>query len=988
MVSMDGLVPITRAFLASYYDKYPFTPLSDDVSRLTTEIRSVASDLCKDFPPIEEVHIHQSASVASQWLELLHQDTKGHLAAFRRKVGDGESLHEPEENDVDGVEAEVVTRLGKMDATKKQLTKPSTATKKVTNYEKQRMKNINKNRERMNALGVKNITTCLKATVQHKKLRKEKQIPIEGNDDDYRPSEANDGSDIETYDSFEHELLEIPSRARSQSHHEALTHALEEGDTSSRPEVTSNPPPPLNVEPQLEVTAGNTIAAKRTRGPTRGKEVQGLVDKDGKLSVPIPPEFRAPVGDYASKLASKIGVEVRTRLPNPSVRRWKYVDASVKEAMFQRLNDQFDLQGDPVDIEKAMNTKFGRKLSNHTYRLHKQFMELKEEQSKANIANRERMYTKHRCGSRSIPVRVEKLAREKKMLPNLAELYKETHYNEKTHEWISSQAQCNYENMIQTQADHLSQPGSTPLTAEELSIKVLKPRSGYVKGLGMRPSSSIMRATTIYAETNDYVKRLEMQIETQKEQIQIQNNKIEDLEEGKKKQGEIMADVVNFLRTKGFTGYFGSGGTHPQVDILLGSLLGATLMVIFKALTPNQAFATIDLPILGLLFGTMVVSVYLEQADMFKYLGKLLSWKSQGPKDLLCRVCLVSAISSSMFTNDMTCVILTEFMLKIPKQNNVKSHPFCWPWRRVLISVLLQLRLGTLKTCSLSFEVLCVKKGEEEVVIFEEEVTSHRFSPVIMSHSFSMTNVFNSNGSMMMVENLEEANPVTVQQAMEVKEEEEEDEGLGKEKGDWKRMLRKLSVYVFTNGMLIAFLLGLNMSWTALTATLVLVVLDFKDARPSLEKGRGMDVLSLAAVVQEIGKAGSKFIQEELKMKSVYDYMFHLLYQYGTLLKYKPTVPEGSIEVCLETMACSRTELICYVQLDAGGICCDVATSLALVGIDMVSYPLLIFFCGMFITVDGFNRTGIPTTLWNLTEPHARINHRHRTSFPCHSFPF
>ena len=89
--------------------------------------------------------------------------------------------------------------------------------------------------------------------------------------------------------------------------------------------------------------------------------------------------------------------------------------------------------------------------------------------------------------------------------------------------------------MIQTQADHLSQPGSIPLTAEELSIKVLKPRSGYVKGLGMRPSSSIRRTTTIYAETYDYVKRLKMQIETQKEQIQMQNNKIEDLVKGRKK---------------------------------------------------------------------------------------------------------------------------------------------------------------------------------------------------------------------------------------------------------------------------------------------------------------------------------------------------------------------------------------------------------------------------------------------------------------------
>ena len=39
-----------------------------------------------------------------------------------------------------------------------------------------------------------------------------------------------------------------------------------------------------------------------------------------------------------------------------------------------------------------------------------------------------------------------------------------------------------------------------------------------------------------------------------------------------------------------------------------------------------------------------------------------------------------------------------------------------------------------------------------------------------------------------------------------------------------------------------------------------------------------------------------------------------------------------------------------------------------------VSYSLLIFFCGMSITVDGFNRTGIPNALWELVEPHARID--------------
>ncbi|KAJ8753808.1 hypothetical protein K2173_000062 [Erythroxylum novogranatense] len=52
MASTEGLVPITRSFLASYYDKHPFQPLSDDVSRLSSQIRSIAFDLLNHSPPI------------------------------------------------------------------------------------------------------------------------------------------------------------------------------------------------------------------------------------------------------------------------------------------------------------------------------------------------------------------------------------------------------------------------------------------------------------------------------------------------------------------------------------------------------------------------------------------------------------------------------------------------------------------------------------------------------------------------------------------------------------------------------------------------------------------------------------------------------------------------------------------------------------------------------------------------------------------------
>lgn len=60
---------------------------------------------------------------------------------------------------------------------------------------------------------------------------------------------------------------------------------------------------------------------------------------------------------------------------------------------------------------------------------------------------------------------------------------------------------------------------------------------------------------------------------------------------------------------------------------------------------------------------------------------------------------------------------------------------------------------------------------------------------------------------------------------------------------------------------------------------------------------------------QNIGKAASKFIQEELKMDYVYDYMFHLLSEYAKLLKFEARVPEEAVELRAETMASTRSDL-------------------------------------------------------------------------------
>ncbi|KAG6649845.1 silicon efflux transporter LSI2-like [Carya illinoinensis] len=353
---------------------------------------------------------------------------------------------------------------------------------------------------------------------------------------------------------------------------------------------------------------------------------------------------------------------------------------------------------------------------------------------------------------------------------------------------------------------------------------------------------------------------------------------------------------------------------------IAGSLLGAMLMVIFRIITPDQAYNAIDLSVLGHLFGTMLVNVYLERADMFKYLGKFLSWKSKGAKDLIFRICLISAISSALFTNDTACIVLIEVVLKIARQHSLPPHPFLLAlassanigssatpignpqnlviavqskisFRNFLMGILPAMLLGVVANSviliCMYWRLLSIPKDEEDAAIKhhkEDDLNSHPFSPATMLRCTSSSSQ-ECNSTM---EAINEQSPPNINENMDTtshnaaleerltyafsgeSSEGNEDLPLGS-----KRMLWKSCVYLVTIGMLIAFLMGLNMLWTAITAALALVVLDFKDARLCLEK---------------------------------------------------------------------------------------------------VSYLLLIFFCGMFITIHGFDKTGIPGTLWELMEPYAQID--------------
>lgn len=98
---------------------------------------------------------------------------------------------------------------------------------------------------------------------------------------------------------------------------------------------------------------------------------------------------------------------------------------------------------------------------------------------------------------------------------------------------------------------------------------------------------------------------------------------------------------------------------------IVGFFLGVCFMIVFEVIFLDEVFEVVDFFIFGLLFGIMVVSVYFERVELFKYLRYVFLWKIWGGKDLFCRVCLLVVLLSVVFINDIICVVLIGFVLEI-----------------------------------------------------------------------------------------------------------------------------------------------------------------------------------------------------------------------------------------------------------------------------------------------------------------------------------
>ena len=94
------------------------------------------------------------------------------------------------------------------------------------------------------------------------------------------------------------------------------------------------------------------------------------------------------------------------------------------------------------------------------------------------------------------------------------------------------------------QEDHCQDPYANPFTPEEISNSVFKKKSGIVKGLGMRPSSSLVTTASSNSSV-EYMQRLENEI------IELKEARARD-QEARAKQKEVKKNILNFLRSKSY----------------------------------------------------------------------------------------------------------------------------------------------------------------------------------------------------------------------------------------------------------------------------------------------------------------------------------------------------------------------------------------------------------------------------------------------------
>jgi Na+/H+ antiporter NhaD/arsenite permease-like protein len=115
---------------------------------------------------------------------------------------------------------------------------------------------------------------------------------------------------------------------------------------------------------------------------------------------------------------------------------------------------------------------------------------------------------------------------------------------------------------------------------------------------------------------------------------------------------------------------------YVHISRAAGALVGAVAMCLFGVLTPEQAYAALDMDTLVFLLGMMILVAHLEIAGFFEVLEMWILQRAQSRRGLLAFVVSSSGLLSALFMNDTICLMFTPVLLRLTQRLHLNPVPY------------------------------------------------------------------------------------------------------------------------------------------------------------------------------------------------------------------------------------------------------------------------------------------------------------------------
>lgn len=228
-----------------------------------------------------------------------------------------------------------------------------------------------------------------------------------------------------------------------------------------------------------------------------------------------------------------------------------------------------------------------------------------------------------------------------------------------------------------------------------------------------------------------------------------------------------------------------------------GALAGAVGMVAVGTLTPQRAWQAIDGDTLSLLLGMMILTAYLQRAGWFGWCAHRMTRWTKNPLRLLLLLSWSAALLSAVLVNDTVCLFMTPLVIELVRRAQLPAGPY-------LVALATSANIGSSATLVGNPQNMLIGSMSGMSFIDFSLATAPATLAALVAHSLILLVVYRALGQKTLVSPAEEIMPLARD--------------------------APLSLLIFL-GVVVGFLAGLDLGFTALGGAVALMILDRREPR-------------------------------------------------------------------------------------------------------------------------------------------------------------